>query len=147
MGTTLTPVGAEKAGNKDGTIPEWTGGMTTAPSGWKPGQKRVDPYAADKPLFTIDASNLDRYRDKLSEGQATIARDAVVVHCAAPGLKYQPLLPIWGTDAITLQLVRAGSPSFGAAMVGYIEATRDILQKHGGLWFYDESFVISRRRE
>jgi hypothetical protein len=29
----------------------------------------------------------------------------------------------------------------------YIEATRDILQKHGGLWFYDESFVISRRRE
>ena len=61
----------------------------------------------------------------LSEGQATIARDAVVVHCAAPALKYQPLLPIWGTGAITLQLVRAGSPSFGAAMVGYIEATRD----------------------
>jgi hypothetical protein len=29
----------------------------------------------------------------------------------------------------------------------YIEATRDILQTHGGLWFYDESFVISRRRE
>ena len=29
----------------------------------------------------------------------------------------------------------------------YIEATRDILQKHGGLWFYDESFVISRQRE
>ena len=29
----------------------------------------------------------------------------------------------------------------------HIEATRDVLQKHGGLWFYDESFVISRRRE
>ena len=29
----------------------------------------------------------------------------------------------------------------------YIEATRDVLQKNGGLWFYDESFVISRRRE
>jgi hypothetical protein len=29
----------------------------------------------------------------------------------------------------------------------YIEATRDVLQKHGGLWFYDESFVISRRWE
>jgi hypothetical protein len=29
----------------------------------------------------------------------------------------------------------------------YIEATREVLQKHGGLWFYDESFVISRRRE
>jgi hypothetical protein len=29
----------------------------------------------------------------------------------------------------------------------YIEATREVLQKHGGLWFYDESFVISHRRE
>jgi hypothetical protein len=29
----------------------------------------------------------------------------------------------------------------------YIEATRDVLQKQGGLWFYDESFVISHRRE
>ena len=29
----------------------------------------------------------------------------------------------------------------------YVEATREVLQRHGGLWFYDESFVISRRRE
>jgi len=29
----------------------------------------------------------------------------------------------------------------------YIEATRDVLQKNGGLWFFDESFVISHRRE
>ena len=29
----------------------------------------------------------------------------------------------------------------------YIEATREVLQKNGGLWFYDESFVISHRRE
>jgi len=29
----------------------------------------------------------------------------------------------------------------------YVEATRGVLQRHGGLWFYDESFVISRRRE
>jgi hypothetical protein len=29
----------------------------------------------------------------------------------------------------------------------YLTATRDVLQKHGGLWFYDESYVISRRRD
>lgn len=29
----------------------------------------------------------------------------------------------------------------------YVDATREVLQEHGGLWFYDESFVISRRRE
>jgi len=29
----------------------------------------------------------------------------------------------------------------------YIEAATEVLHKHGGLWFYDESYVISRRRE
>jgi hypothetical protein len=28
----------------------------------------------------------------------------------------------------------------------YVEATRDVLLKYGGLWFNDESYVISRRR-
>jgi hypothetical protein len=29
----------------------------------------------------------------------------------------------------------------------YLDATRDVLRERGGLWFYDESYVISRRRE
>jgi SAM-dependent methyltransferase len=29
----------------------------------------------------------------------------------------------------------------------YLDATREVLQKHGGLWFWDESFVISRKRD
>ena len=74
LGKNLTPVGAEKAANKEGTIPEWTGGTTTAPAGWKPGQKRIDPFAADKPLFSIDASNVDKYRDKLSDGQVALVK-------------------------------------------------------------------------
>ena len=74
LGKELTPVGAERAANKEGTIPEWTGGATAAPAGWKPGQKRIDPYAADKPLFSIDATNVERYRDKLSEGQANLVK-------------------------------------------------------------------------
>ena len=35
-----------------------------------------------------------------------------------------PLVPIWSPDAITLQSVRAGFPCFGAAITGYVEATR-----------------------
>ena len=35
LGKDLTPNGAERAGNKDGTIPEWQGGMTKPPAGWK----------------------------------------------------------------------------------------------------------------
>jgi len=47
----------------------------------------------------------------------------VIVHCAASGLQYRPLVPIWGADAITLQPIRAGFPVFAAALAGYVEAT------------------------
>ena len=57
-------------------------------------------------------------------GEVTVAGDAVMVHCAAPGLKYPPLVPVWAPDAITLQPIRAGFPCFGAAFTGYVEATR-----------------------
>jgi hypothetical protein len=61
----------------------------------------------------------------LSKGEVAIARHAVIVHCAASGLQYPPLVPIWDADAITLQPIRAGFPCFAAALVGYVEATRD----------------------
>ncbi|SDN78283.1 DUF1329 domain-containing protein [Pseudomonas jinjuensis] len=68
LGTTLTPLGAEKAGNADGTIPAWTGGL-------QPGAAKVengflsDPFPDDKPLFTITVANADQYKDKLTAGQ------------------------------------------------------------------------------
>lgn len=70
LGASLTPFGAEKAGNAAGTIPEWTGGITQPPAGYKtPGQHHVDPFADDKPLFTITKANLDQYKDNLTPGQ------------------------------------------------------------------------------
>jgi hypothetical protein len=68
-GTPLTPVGATRAGNQAGTIPEWTGGIQTPPAGFKPGEPWVDPYADDKPLFTITAQNYEQYKDNLLPGQ------------------------------------------------------------------------------
>lgn len=58
-------------------------------------------------------------------GEVAVAKDAVVVHCAAPGLRYKPLVPIWGEHAITPQPVRTGFPCFGAALAGFVEATFD----------------------
>jgi hypothetical protein len=64
----LTPVGAERAGNTDGTIPPWTGGYTVNMPGYREGAPRSDPFAAEKPLFAISASNYRDYADKLPEG-------------------------------------------------------------------------------
>jgi Protein of unknown function (DUF1329) len=74
LGKELTPMGAERGANKDGSIPAWTGGDTKAPANWKPGAARPDPYAADKPLFTIDASNAERYKERLSDGQLALLK-------------------------------------------------------------------------
>jgi hypothetical protein len=61
----------------------------------------------------------------LDEGFVPLAPGSVVVHCAASGLQYPPLVPIWGPDAIRLQTIRVGFPCFCAALAGYVEATRD----------------------
>jgi hypothetical protein len=68
LGSALTPMGAERAGNDDNSIPAWTGGMAAA-QGRAPGSGlRSDPFAAERPLFSITASNLPRYADRLPEG-------------------------------------------------------------------------------
>lgn len=70
LGTTLTEFGAVKAANADGSIPAYTGGLTKPPADFKPDSGFwVDPFKDDKPVLRIDAKNMDKYADKLSEGQ------------------------------------------------------------------------------
>ncbi len=61
----------------------------------------------------------------LEDGVVPLAPDSLVVHCAASGLQYPPLVPVWRPDRIRLQTIRAGFPCFCAALAGYVEATRD----------------------
>jgi hypothetical protein len=73
LGASLTPFGAEKAGNAAGTIPEWTGGITKAPADYKAaGQHHPDPFASDTPLFTITKANLEQYKDHLTAWQIAL---------------------------------------------------------------------------
>lgn len=69
LGKSLTPLGAEKAGNADGSIPAWTGGITQPPAGYTQGDFHIDPFPGDKVLFTITAENHKEYAQFLSEGQ------------------------------------------------------------------------------
>ncbi|MGH8484558.1 MAG: DUF1329 domain-containing protein, partial [Pseudomonas sp.] len=75
LGKDLTPLGGEMAGNADGSIPAYSGGLKQAPAGWTPAQGYVDPFAGEKPLFTITAANLAQYKDKVTPGmQALLAK-------------------------------------------------------------------------
>jgi len=74
LGKDLTPIGAERAGNADGTIPAWEGGLAQPPAGWNPQQGYVDPFADDKPLFTITATNAAQHADKLTTGMQALLK-------------------------------------------------------------------------
>jgi len=66
--STLTPFGAERAGNADGSIPAWDGGYTTVPAGFKSGDYVGELFPDEKPLLTIDSSNVSQHANMLSEG-------------------------------------------------------------------------------
>ena len=72
LGAELTPLGAEKGANADGTIPAWTGGIKSAAEAgfpnYRTGEHHPDPFANDKPLFTITPANMGQYASKLTEG-------------------------------------------------------------------------------
>jgi hypothetical protein len=73
--TTLTPMGSERAGNAAGTIPAWTGGMTSIPEGinWDPETELAPDFWADEaPLYVVDSSNMAQYASVLTEGVQTL---------------------------------------------------------------------------
>lgn len=69
LGSQLTPVGAERAGNADGSIPAWTGGLPKNAGTLDAAGFLSDPFAAETPLFVITAQNAEQYREQLSQGQ------------------------------------------------------------------------------
>lgn len=68
-GKELTPAGAVRAGNAEGTIPAWKNVPVKAPSRFKPGTFHLDPFDSDKVKFTISNGNYQRHADKLTDGQ------------------------------------------------------------------------------
>lgn len=74
LGKDLTPLGAERAGNADNSIPEWTGGLTRPPADFDPKKGYPDPFAAEKPLFVITAQNAEQYKAQLTAGHLAMLK-------------------------------------------------------------------------
>ena len=75
LGKDLTPMGAERAGNEDGSIPAWEPKWKGLPPGLEyegPGHTRPDPYEADEPIVTITAQNYQEHAEQLGEGQKAL---------------------------------------------------------------------------
>jgi hypothetical protein len=70
----LTPVGAERAGNADGTIPEWTGGIIRPPDNYEHGDHHTDPFKGETPLHRISRQNVQDFATGLSVGHIAMLR-------------------------------------------------------------------------
>jgi hypothetical protein len=121
LDSVLTPMGAERAGNAAGTIPEWTGGQTAAPECFQgEGMRYCDPYPQDRPLYTVTAANLLQFEKWLTPGQIALLRR----HADTYGM------PVYGTrrsfanpdfiyaatrgNALSAELRNNGEALFGA---------------------------------
>ena len=118
LGADLTPLGAERAGNKAGTIPVWDGGLTSAAkagfASYRSGAAHPDPYADDKPLYTVTRTNMGQYANILTEGHKKLLQQypdyKLIVYpthrsAAAPQRIYDATKRI----ATTAQLATAGN--------------------------------------
>jgi len=120
----LTPMGAERAGNAEGTIPAWTGGITSPPAGHVAGEREIDPYADDAVQYTISAGDIEAHADVLSDGQKALLR----AHPESWRLNVYPTrrsasFPAWVYEAVRANATRArvvltGKGSVEGARVG-----------------------------
>ena len=110
LGKDLTPMGAEKAANKDSSIPAWTGGLAARPAGIDAQAVYADPFASEKPLYTITAANVQQYQDKLAPGQIELLKRMptykIVVYpshrtAALPQREYESIKAEAGKSAVS----------------------------------------------
>jgi hypothetical protein len=115
--SSLTPFGAERSGNTDGSIPAWDGGLVKPASGSNTIEKEADLFGTEKRLFSINANNLGQYKDKLTEGTKTLLKkypesyrvDVFPTHrtAAAP----QKVYDATHANALRCRLIDAGGDS------------------------------------
>lgn len=74
LGTSLTPLGAEMAGNAAGSIPAWSGGLPKDAGTRDAGGFLSNPFANEQPLFSITAANAEQYKNQLTPGQLAMLK-------------------------------------------------------------------------
>jgi len=108
LGAELTPLGAERAGNAEGTIPAWDGGLASPPADYEPGTWHPDPFAEDEVRLRITAANAAEHAERLSDGH----RALLAAHPETWEMRVYPThrsaaFPAWVYEAVVENATRA----------------------------------------
>lgn len=110
--TTLTPLGGERAGNKEGTIPRWEGG-------WIANQAIKDTLLHDKPQLQITAKNVGEHAAKLSEGaKALLKKYPDTFRLDVYPSRRTAAAPAWAYDNTFKNATRASTTAGGLSIKG-----------------------------
>ena len=134
LGGALTPIGAEKAGNREGTIPAYTGGLPakTSPPGFKKGSGRwTDPFPDEKPLYSITGRNMDKYAGKLSETSKALLRRYPSYRMDIYPTHRSVAYPAWILDNMLKNAINAHLTKEGLALEGAIGGIPFPIPKNG----------------
>jgi hypothetical protein len=119
LGTTLTAIGADKAANKDGSIPAYSGGLTTPPAGFKAGDGiRPNPFAGEKPRLVIDAKNMAQHAAQLTEGTKALLQKYPTFRVDVYPTHRSVAFPKWVADNTAKNAVKAKTSNDGRSMEG-----------------------------
>lgn len=136
LGRDLTPMGAQKSGNKSGTIPPWTGGITQPVAGYVQGDFHPDPYAGEKPKFSISTKNLAKHKKFLTEGQVALLKKYPSYRINVYKSHRSAAYPQFVYDAVKKNAVTAHIQQYGSGVQNTIMASPFPIPKTGveALW-------------
>ncbi|MFA7060049.1 MAG: DUF1329 domain-containing protein [Pedobacter sp.] len=146
LGAELTPLGAEKSGNSDGTIPAYTGGLpaNTSPHGFRKGSGRwADPFPDEKPLFVITSRNMGRYSDNLSETSKELLRRYPTYRMDVYPSHRSVAYPAWVRDNTLKNATNANLIKDGLAVEGAFGGIPFPIPKNGNEVMWNHMLVYN----
>jgi len=136
LGKDLTPMGAEKAGNRSGTIPAWTGGLTKPVAGYEKGEFHPDPYASDAVVVSINSKNWKKHEKYLTAGQIALIQKYPSYSINVYPSRRSAAYPQFVYDAVKANATTAELQKYGSGVRNTIMASPFPIPKSGAevLW-------------
>ena len=123
LGKDLTPMGAQKSGNKSGSIPAWTGGIKKPITGYTKGNFHPDPYLSDKPKLSINSKNWQKHKAFLTAGQIDLIKKYPTYQINVYPTHRSAAYPQFVYDAVKNNALNATLQKYGSGVQNTIMAS------------------------